>query len=49
MTNHNGNKRSLCANLGAAERFTIDHIQKPENRDLVNNAEFYYISVSFFL
>lgn len=40
--------RSLCANLSAANHFTIDHIEKPENRNLIENAEFYYIS-GFFL
>lgn len=38
--------RSLCANLAAANHFTIDHLQKPENKKLLDNAEYYYISVS---
>ncbi|CAH1136160.1 unnamed protein product [Ceutorhynchus assimilis] len=45
VTDHH---RSLCANLGAANCFTIDHIRKPENKKLVDNAKFYYIS-GFFL
>lgn len=44
----NGTQRSLCANLAAANCFTIDHIQKPENMKYVKNAEFYYVS-GFFL
>lgn len=40
-----GKHRSLCANLAAANCFTIDHIQKPENRKLIENAQFFYISV----
>lgn len=43
-----GNHRSLCANLAAAESFTIDHLRKPENKKLIDAAQFYYIS-GFFL
>lgn len=43
ITDHH---RSLCANLGAANHFTIDHIRKPENKKLVDTAQYYYISVS---
>lgn len=39
--------RSLCANLAAANHFTIEHLQKAENKKLLDNAEYYYISVSF--
>lgn len=39
--------RSLCANLAAANLFTIDHLQKDENSKLLEMAEYYYISVSF--
>lgn len=42
-----GNHRSLCANLAAAESFTIDHLRKPENKKLIDAAQFYYISVSY--
>lgn len=45
ITDHN---RSLCANLGSANCFTIDHIEKPENRMLLESAQFFYISVSYF-
>lgn len=41
-----GHNRSLCANLGSANCFTIDHIEKPENRALLESAQFFYISVS---
>lgn len=44
-----GTHRSLCANLAAANHFTIDHIEKEANRKLIENAQFYYVSVSFFL
>lgn len=41
-----GTHRSLCANLAAANHFTIDHLQTPENKNILNNAAYYYISVS---
>lgn len=43
-----GTHRSLCANLAAANCFTIDHIEKPENKKLLQGAEYFYISVSNF-
>lgn len=43
-----GTHRSLCANLAAANCFTLDHIQKPENWSCIENAKFFYIS-GFFL
>lgn len=39
------NHRSLCANLAAAESFTIDHIRKPENKKFIESALYYYVSV----
>lgn len=39
--------RSLCANLGSANCFTIDHIKKAENRKLLDTAQFYYVSGYF--
>ncbi|KAJ8935096.1 hypothetical protein NQ314_012992 [Rhamnusium bicolor] len=39
---------SLCANLGSANCFTIDHIKKLENKKLLETAQFYYVS-GFFL
>lgn len=41
-----GTNRSLCANLAAANCFTIDHIRKPENKKLIESALCYYVSVS---
>jgi adenosine kinase len=46
LVTNNGNDRSLCANLAAANCFTIDHIHKPENKQYIENAKFFYISVS---
>ncbi|CAH1377100.1 hypothetical protein MTP99_018518 [Tenebrio molitor] len=43
-----GSNRSLCANLAAANCFTIDHIRHPENRKLIECAQFFYVS-GFFL
>ncbi|CAG7724482.1 unnamed protein product [Allacma fusca] len=43
-----GNDRSLCANLAAANHYTLDHLEKPENMALLEKAKFYYIS-GFFL
>jgi adenosine kinase len=40
--------RSLCAHLAAANCFTKDHLDIPENRELVEKANFYYIA-GFFL
>lgn len=40
-----GHDRSLCANLSAANYFTIDHLHK--NKIYIQMAEFYYVSVSF--
>jgi adenosine kinase len=43
-----GHDRSLCAYLAAANHFTKDHLDKPENFALVEKAKFFYIS-GFFL
>ncbi|EDW19162.1 adenosine kinase isoform X2 [Drosophila mojavensis] len=43
-----GTHRSLCANLAAANKFTIDHLEQPANKALIDNAQYYYIS-GFFL
>ena len=43
-----GTHRSLCANLAAANCFTLDHVQLPENWKCIENAKFFYIS-GFFL
>lgn len=43
-----GKHRSLIADLGAANHFTENHLQEEKNLEIVQNAEFYYIS-GFFL
>lgn len=43
-----GHNRSLCANLAAANHFSIDHIRSPENKQLLEAAKFIYIT-GFFL
>lgn len=48
LITENGKHRSLVANLAAANCFTTDHLQVPENNKLVQNAEYYYVS-GFFL
>ncbi|KAJ8712057.1 hypothetical protein PYW07_004899 [Mythimna separata] len=43
-----GNCRSLCANLAAAQVFTADHIEKPECKEVIQKAKLFYSS-GFFL
>ncbi|XP_043484470.1 adenosine kinase 2-like isoform X2 [Leptopilina heterotoma] len=43
-----GKDRSLCANLAAANCFSPSHIAEPENKKLIEKAQFYYVS-GFFL
>lgn len=43
-----GHHRSLCANLAAANSFTIDHINEPKNRQILTNAKYFYVT-GFFL
>lgn len=43
-----GTQRSLCANLAAANSFTVDHLKSAENEKYLQNAEYFYIS-GFFL
>lgn len=38
--------RSLCADLAAANTFTVDHLDVPENAAQIEKAKFFYISVS---
>eukprot|EP00794_Sanderia_malayensis_P016310 gene16310-17954_t len=40
--------RSLVANLGAANNFKKSHIEKPENVEIMNNAQYIYVG-GFFL
>lgn len=42
-----GHHRSLCANLAAANHFTIDHIRTPENKKIFEAAKFVYITGYF--
>jgi adenosine kinase len=44
ITSHTGSHRSLCANLGAANHFSIDHVS--DHMSFVEGAEIFYISVS---
>lgn len=48
LVTDNGRNRSLVADLSAANCFTSDHIKEPENKKLIENAQFFYIS-GFFL
>jgi len=41
-----GSNRSLCANLAAANLFTKEHIEAPENKELISGADCYYITVN---
>lgn len=41
-----GKERSLCANLAAANCFSLSHIEKSENKQLITAAKYIYISVS---
>lgn len=41
-----GKNRSLCANLAAANCFLPSHIEKSENKHLLDVARYIYISVS---
>jgi len=43
-----GTNRSLCADLGAANHFSIDHLKNNDNWKLVEKAKYYYVS-GFFL
>jgi len=38
--------RSLVAYLGAANHFSKDHLDIPENRELMEKAHYFYMAVS---
>ena len=38
--------RSLVANLGAANHFTIEHLDEPKNKQLLENAKIFYTAVN---
>jgi sugar/nucleoside kinase (ribokinase family) len=40
-----GTHRSLCANLAAAQKFTVDHLSKEECKKSIEAAKFFYASV----
>lgn len=42
------NNRSLVANLSAAEKYSFEHLKKPENWAIVEKAKYYYIGGFFF-
>jgi adenosine kinase len=44
----NGGERSLIANLAAANTFSIDHMMKPECKNVIDKAKFFYCT-GFFL
>ncbi|CAD5225037.1 unnamed protein product [Bursaphelenchus okinawaensis] len=39
--------RSLCADLAAANTFTLSHLLTPENQQLIKNAQYYVVSGFF--
>jgi len=39
-------RRSLVAYLGAANHFSKDHLEIPENRELMEKAHYFYMAVS---
>lgn len=41
--------RSICAHFSAANLFTIDFLREPENRALIERAQYFYISVGYFI
>lgn len=43
-----GHHRSLCANLAAANTFSVDFLNQPENRKVLNDAKYFYVT-GFFL
>lgn len=48
IVTNNGKDRSLCANLSAAQTFTEDHLEVPENKAIIENAQFFLVT-GFFL
>jgi len=43
-----GNDRSLVANLGAANLFTVDHLDEPKNKEFLEKAKIYYTAGFFY-
>jgi adenosine kinase len=44
LVSDEGRNRSLCAYLAAANHFSKSHLEIPENRKLMEHAQFFYIS-----
>ncbi|CAD6924662.1 unnamed protein product, partial [Tilletia controversa] len=42
-----GHDRSLCTNLGAAEKFDKSHLESDELQEVLNNAKFFYMEGYF--
>uniref|UniRef100_A0A5S6QWU7 Adenosine kinase n=1 Tax=Trichuris muris TaxID=70415 RepID=A0A5S6QWU7_TRIMR len=42
-----GTSRSLCADLGAAVQFTVDHLRTSAHQEVIQKAEYYYIAGFF--
>ncbi|XP_065212777.1 uncharacterized protein LOC135840267 isoform X2 [Planococcus citri] len=42
-----GKSRSIVANLSASQMFTIKHIETPENKKVIENAQYFYITGYF--
>lgn len=49
LITNNGKYRSLCANLAAANCFLPSHIEEEDNKKLIHDAKFFYVSVSDYL
>lgn len=43
-----GNNRSLVANLGAANHFTIDHLDEPKSKEFIEKAQIFYTAGFFY-
>ncbi|XP_053680155.1 adenosine kinase [Anopheles nili] len=43
-----GTQRSLCANLAAANDFTLEHLQSDTNKEYLKQAQYFYVSGFFF-
>ncbi|XP_050436741.1 uncharacterized protein LOC126843340 [Adelges cooleyi] len=48
IVTNKGKDRSLCANLSAAQTFSEDHLYVSENKQIIDNAQF-YLTTGFFL
>lgn len=46
IISNEGKDRSLCANLAASTKFSIEHVRRTENAGLIKKADYYYVTVS---